>query len=117
MSKSIPIQKPLRTITQNELVRDLSERTCISENTIRVILSALADYVLEQLRSGNAVRIHKLSTYYLRCRHFSEERRRTFTMNNAHLPEFSYYPYAEISPFLRKTITTLKHQIDAIFHK
>ena len=115
MSKSVPITKPLRTITHSELVKQISERTCISETSVNIIINALSEYVREQLCLGNAIRIPQLATIYLRCRRYSEHRRATFNMNNAHLPEFCYYPYAEMSTPLRKFIATAKYTIDELF--
>lgn len=101
-----------KSITQNQLVRDLCERTSISETTIRRLLQELPDYIMEQFEQGNSVRVANLCTFHLRRRDYDEHRRKSFHMSpNATLPEFCYYPFASFSVPFRQRIADKKDTI------
>lgn len=111
MSKSIPTSHHLRTIGRPELARMIAIRLCISETTANRVLEQMTDIIAEQLIEGNAINLKNLCTFHLRRRNYSEERRRKFAMGHASLPEFCYYPYAEMSQAIRKRIAENKYNI------
>lgn len=114
MSKSVPLCSPLRKVGSAELLRDVSIEAGVSANSTKAVLKAFIDVVTRHLLQGEACNLEGLATFHLRRRDFSEERRAKFSMNNASLPEFSYYPYAEMSVLLRRAIAEHKYEIAEI---
>lgn len=117
MSKSVPLSKPIRTVPYTELVQAISSESSINERTVDLVLKTFVSVVTAYFLVGCAVNIKNFFTFHLRCREYSEERRKNFKMGNASLPEYCYYPYAEASVNLRKFIASQKTRIRSILHK
>jgi len=117
MSKSVKISKPVKLVSQQEVVHDISDKLKVSEQMVRAVINSFAERISTELQNGNAVSFARICTFHLRRRDYSPERRASFHMAaKATLPEFCYYPYANMSTLLKQSIAKVKDKID-IIHK
>lgn len=113
MSKSVKISHYNKLITHSSLVNSISQELCLSPQTVAKVLETYHSRIQDQLIQGNAVQVRNFATYHLRRRDYDETRRNNFRIGGGagSLPEFCYYPYAEMSTTLKKRISANKHQI------
>jgi len=113
MSKSVKISHHNQLINHTTLVHHIAQELCVSEQTVSNVLNKYHETITEQLIQGNAVKVLKFATFHIRRRDYPEERRNKFAIGGGagSLPEFCYYPYAEMSTVLRKEIAAHKYEI------
>ena len=93
------MEQKRKKIPHSTVVRELSKRTNVSENVVKLVMNDYANFITEQLLEGNEVEFFKICVFTFR--RFNLRNLISFG-NKKH--KYTYSPYVRFSALLREKI-------------